>query len=637
MTWVPSSAAEAGVLSTPSPIKGNVDEINRAASYAQKAADDSFGYRSYVQSAERNLASGQGDVLTRLQGKLTDTLVPGVNLLDESVVAAKKGFDSYASEVERIHKDARKVISDIDDDLSTIRTQAGTIAEIAQTIRAGVPGSWNTPPPGTMPEPRLGSNASVLDSDEQELRRRMLTSQYSMQWLSAAMRWKNACDDIDTAKTRWSTLVSERRDAEQRLLGALGDTYLGRLLAAGETSQWSAKQMITMGLSGELRGESGIADGTANPAVEDLLARTDLSGEELTEAWNALGLSKSDVAALPVATLAQLASRNGLPAWAQDVASTELLHYSLIAPNEAYPLFGFGTSGPGVQEFRTQIGQLYGAWQDAKSAARLMGGEPIVQLLALGSHDGAMTAAISHGDLDTASHVGVNVSGMLSNVGDIGQDARGARSLYNEAYAEDWTQTYAAVTWIGYKSPDFGNVNFMGRADAGGPRLAAFIDGIYESRAGNHTPMSNFTVFAHSYGSTTAAVALTDVKHPINSFVTYGSAGLSADTPISGLKTDKVFSTHAAGDQTAGFGQLWSHPVVPTEQPFYSLLAPEGAPELKVFSAEGGDGYTRVTAHDMFTEDDSPSGLNWGGKVGYLTTGTRSAEDMGKIWANGGL
>lgn len=637
MTWVPGGAAEAGVLSDPSPIRGSVDEITRAANYAQKAVDDSFGYRSSIQGAERSLASGQGTVLTRLQDKLSNTLIPGIDVLDESATAAKQGFDSYAAEVQRIHNDARNVISDVDDDLGTIRAQAGAISEIARAIRAVAPGSWQSPPPGTMPEPRLSSNASVLDSDEQEMRRRLLTSQYSMQWFSAALGWKNALDRIDTAKTRWNTLVRERRDAEQRLVGALGSTLLGQLLAAGQTGKWSPKQMITMGLSGEQRGESGIADGAVNPAVEALLARTDLSGEKLTAAWNALELSKEDVAALPVATLAQLASRNGLPAWAQDIASTELLHYSLIAPNDAYKLFGFGTSGPSVSEFRTQLGQLHEAWQSAKREARRMGGSPTVQLLALGSHDGAMTAAISHGDLDTASHVGVNVSGMLSNVGDIGQDAKGARSLYNEAYKANRGQSYAAVTWIGYKSPGFDNVNLMGRADAGGPRLAAFIDGIYDSRAGSGPSLTNFTVFAHSYGSTTAAVALSSVRHPIDSFVTYGSAGLSPNTPISGLKTEQVFATHAAGDQTAGFGKLWSHSVTPTELPYYPFFAPEGAPTLEVFSAEGGDGYTRVTAHDMFTDDDSASPLNWGGKVGYLTTGTRSAEDMGKIWANGGL
>lgn len=625
MTWVPTGAIGFGILSEPSPIAGGVEEISRIGDYLQQAVDASFDYRNAIHSAERTLANGQGDALNRLRDKLAQRLLPGLELLDASAVAAKAGVDGYAQEVDRIHTDARALIRDVEDDLSTIRTQAGEISEIADLIGADAPVSWDAAPPGVMPEPQAGAGAAGLDAGEQEIRREQLQQLYAMQWLSTAVLWKRACDDIESAKAKWASLVADRKEAEGRLVGALRATDLGRLIDAGTSGSYSRRAMIAFGLSGEIRGAAFVDERSTDPAVDAFLEDEDLSGTQLAEAWSALGLGREEIVALPMESLARLAKHPGLPAWVQDIAARELLHSSLVAPNEAYGAFGFGASGPGVEEFRRRMLRLHEAWRTAQQEADRMGGKPTVQLLALGSHDGALTAAISHGDLDTASHVGVNVSGMLSNVAEIGRDATGARSLFNEAYQEDPTQTYAAVTWIGYRSPSFADVNLMGRANAGGPELAAFIDGIFDSRNANGAPAENFTVFAHSYGSTTAAVALEQTRHRVTSFVTYGSAGV-AQTTIEDMRVDGVFATHASGDQTAPFGTLLEHP-----------FDPRMLPGVTSFSAEGGDGYTRVTAHDMFTEDDSASPLNWGGKVGYLTTGTRSAEDMGKIWANGRL
>lgn len=625
MTRIPVEAIGPELLPGPSPIVGSVDEILQVGSYIQRAIDASFDYRGGVQGAERSLASGRGAAITRLQAKLSLQIMPGVGILDASATAAKVGFDGYAQEIHRIHSDARSLIREVEGQLSTIRAQACVISEIADVIGASVPADWKTVPPGVMPEPRLGSRAIGLDTDERELRRRQLSQLYSMQWLSAALLWKRACEEIETARTKWARLVRERRDAEGRLVGSLRATDLGRLIAAGNSGRYSPKEMIAFGLSGELRGADLIDHRTQNAGVDALLDNRDLSGARLADAWNRLGLSRGEVSQLPMETLARLARCNGLPAWVQDVAATEVLHYSLVAPDEAYELFEFGTDGPGIDEFRSQLLRLHGAWQEAKFAARRLGGSPTVQLLALGSHDGALTAAISHGDLDTASHVGVNVSGMLSNVGDIGQDAKGARSLFHEAYQVNRRQTYASVTWIGYRSPGFGDVNLADRAKAGGTELAAFIDGVFDSRSASGSPIENFTVFAHSYGSTTAAIALEQIRHRVNSFVTYGSAGFVQNT-IDLIRAEGIFSTHALGDQTADFGKMLEHPNDPR------FLA-----GVRGFSAKGEDGYLRVTAHDMFTEHDAASPLNWGGKVGYLTTGTRSARSMGKIWATGGL
>lgn len=621
--FVPKSSE--AVLSEPSPIIGSVDAVDAAAEFSAATVSDARNFGGLLSTASMHLSASRGAGAAEIRIRSTSELATGARLLATSASASRQGFRAYASEIHRIHGVARSLRERVDRALDRIRVQSAAIAAIAEVVHASPPADWQSPPSMTMPDPMLDQRSAAMEADERELMIRHLAQTYAARWQAAVIEWTQARDDISEHRTRWLSLVEDREHAERALLRSLRETDLGRLIQAAGTGGYSAKEMVAFGFSGELRGRRPTIGGVRNRDVEALLELDGPPGST-ADAWKELGLSREDVAGLPIETLAQLANRDELPVWVQDTAATALLHYALIAPDRAYPLFETGSSAPDMYEFRSQIMGLYGAWRDAKSEAEHLGGSPEVQLLALGSHDGALTAALSHGDLDTASHIGVNVSGMFSNVGDIGQDAKGARSLYNEAYVFDPEQTYAAVTWIGYRSPGLMSVNLQGRADAGGAEFAAFIDGIHENRAANGAAIDNFTVFGHSYGSTTAAAALTRTSHRVDSFVTYGSAGLSARHSAERINASHLFSTQAAGDQVARHGQNWSHPVDPRT---YT--------EVQEFSSRGGAGHLRVTAHDMFTEDDSPSVLNWGGKVGYLTPGTESARTMGKIWARGRL
>ncbi|WP_176783256.1 alpha/beta hydrolase [Leucobacter chromiiresistens] len=562
--------------------------------------------------------------MTRLNAKLADRLLPGARKLEESSAAAKRAFDDFAMEIDRIHARARGTVDDVESSLASIRTQAGAIDEIAQVIGAEAPGDWATVPPGEMPTPRLGANAQSLSAVEQEGIRSTLHAQHSTQWLNAVVVWKQALDDIERARAQWKTLVDDRRSAEKRLLRSLRDTDLGVLIAASATGGWSSNENVAFGIAGEMRGVEIRDDGTPNPAVDALLEEG-LSGAALGEAWRALGLSREEVEALPMRTLAQLATCDGLSAWVQDIASRELLHYALIAPDQARGLLGLSETDMTVAEVQTQVMGLYKAWQDAKKDARTMDGAPVIQLLAVGSHDGALTAAISHGDLDAASQVAVNVSGMNSSVGDIAYDAKGARALYREAHTVNPSETYAAVTWIGYHSPGVADVNRMTRAEAGAPELAGFIDGVFESRTANGVPVPAVSVFAHSYGSTTAAVGLTQTVHPIDSFVMYGSAGLASDTSIEAINAESVYAAFAAGDDMAQFGRLGAHPRDPGEL--------EGVQNITI---DGVEGYLDVTVHDMFRDGTGPNEPEQSGEVGYLSKGTYFAAAAGVIFAKGG-
>ncbi len=622
MISVPSYPEAAIGWSTP--IKGDPEEPRAVSNYLQQIEWNADGYRRNVGLSAMRLAQLRSEGVTALQTKLNDRLVPGSTMIEQSVQRAKSGFDSYASSIESIHGRARRQRDRVRRALETISVQANEISRIVSAIGLWSSYSWESRIPLEMPAPSLGGSG-LTASEQQEASD--LRYRYAWSWRNAARRWHEALDAIDAARIAWRTLISERAAVERDLLGTLRETALGQLLQMAGTGSIEPKDMIVFGIAGEQRGRSYADPGAQHREVEALLARA-LSPEQLVEAWEALGLTEEQIAALPIETLARLADRDALPAWVQDIASTSLLHYAAVEPRKAYELMGFGPMDMRLDEFRGQLMSLHLAWQEAGHEVATLSGDRIVQLIGLGNHDGALTAAISHGDLDTASRVGVNVSGMLSDVGSIGHDANGARSILREALLDDRHATYAMVTWIGYRSPHPGNVNGMGRAEAGGRELASFIVGINTNRRTYEQPVASLGVFAHSYGSTTAAEALKliDESNEVDAFVTYGSAGLKNGTSVDEIHAARIFAVHGPGDNVAFWGKRIEH-----------ALDPRHLPGTVVFSGDGGDDFLEVTSHDMYTEDDSPSFFNRHGKTGYTTPRTRSVRSMGRILATGGL
>lgn len=621
MTAVPANAS--AVLGDETPIRGEPDEPIAVSGFLLVTAMIASGYAYSVQAAAQEMYALRSKGVTALQQKCAERLIPGATMLGDSASAAKTGFDSYGYSMETIHRRARKLRNSVEDALAEIRGRAGEIAEILDAIGAHRSYAWNERIPEQMPTP------SEMETDTAEVQRQVqrLELQYEQAWRRAARAWHDALEVTETAPRKWGDLLQERREAERSLVGALHETELGRLLAVGGTAEISTKQVLAFAISGELHGKKYSDPGVRDRRIDPLLAQN-LPPERLAERWWKGAYTDEEITALPVITLAKLADLDGIPARVQNIASTQLLHYAIIEPANAYELMGFRGSSTSLEEFRSQTLSLHGAWQEADKATEKIRGGHIVQLLGLGNHEGALTAAISHGDLDTASHVGVNISGMFSNVGDIGGDAKAARAILQEALDEDPSQTYAVVTWIGYKSPHLANVNYLARAGAGGERLAGFLMGFQVSRETHAQPIENLAVFAHSYGSTTAseALKLLDPKYAIDDFVTYGSAGLARDTTLSQLRTGQMFSTQAEGDTVAEKGRLGNHPLNPIEMP-----------GIIEFSAEGGEGYLRVNSHAMFTEPGRGRFGKPPDKVGYTTPRTRTLNDMGGILATGGL
>ncbi|MET4097679.1 alpha/beta hydrolase [Arthrobacter sp. UYCu712] len=245
------------------------------------------------------------------------------------------------------------------------------------------------------------------------------------------------------------------------------------------------------------------------------------------------------------------------------------------------------------------------------------------QLISL-TQDTPPLAAVSVGDLDTASSITYAVPGMGTTTGDMTGWTKAAQNLHDLL-----PEGSSVVAWIGYETPPVpaldNNVNVgvldVNRAVAGGQKLAGALGGLVAVR-GETAPQLN--IVAHSYGTTTAAVALTQPGIQVDNFITVGSAGLpdnihtaadlNAGHVYSGHARDKIPGETESGDQWAWTGRENSrdHHVNPIEPEFGS----------HAFGTDtGGAAGRAVTDHSALIGDD-------GGQVGYLERDTESVQNV---------
>ncbi|MBF4614106.1 alpha/beta hydrolase [Curtobacterium sp. VKM Ac-1376] len=352
---------------------------------------------------------------------------------------------------------------------------------------------------------------------------------------------------------------------------------------------------------------------TLPPGLQRLLDPS-LTPAEVAAAWAALGFTAADVRALPLTTQMQFAGLDGVPAAQRDIASRAVLSAAVRDPERLYRLLGlpYTYGAVGLEEFREQVIALRDGLRDADDLARniLRPSTAVAQLVGFGVSNGALVAGVVVGDLDTASNVTVNVPGAMTTLGSTGEKVRAANGLLTAASRKGTGKdSFAVVSWLGYRAPGVIQVPHQDRATAGGSNLASFLDGIHDSRGA--APRS-LTVLGHSYGSTTAAEALAQTRHRVDSFVTYGSVGFTDTTTPEHLNVDRVYATEGSADRTADFGRI-------------GRTDPRDLPDVSTFSAEAAHGSKAVTGHDMYPDSG----------VGYLSRDATSQQTIAKIIATG--
>ncbi|MBF4606119.1 alpha/beta hydrolase [Curtobacterium sp. VKM Ac-1393] len=351
---------------------------------------------------------------------------------------------------------------------------------------------------------------------------------------------------------------------------------------------------------------------TFSPGLQRLLDPS-LTPAEVAAAWAALELSDADVRALPLTTQLQIANLDGIPAAQRDIASRAVLSAAVQDPERVYRLMGLPDTYGAVSrdEFRKQVIALRDGLNRADQLATRVKAPSVAvaQLVGFGVSDGALVAAVVIGDLDTATNVTVNVPGAMTDVGGMGEKVIAADALLKAARQRKSDESFAIVSWIGYRAPQPIEVFSQKRAINGGTNLASFLDGIHDSRGS--APRS-VTVLGHSYGSTTAAQALAQTRYRVDSFVSYGSVGFTDTTTPEHLNVDQVYATQGAVDTTANGGR-------------FGRTDPRSFEDVDTFSAEASRGGKAVTGHDMFPDSG----------VGYLSPDATSQHTIAKIIATG--
>jgi hypothetical protein len=239
-------------------------------------------------------------------------------------------------------------------------------------------------------------------------------------------------------------------------------------------------------------------------------------------------------------------------------------------------------------------------------------GAPARSLITLDTR-GAGRAAVAIGDLGTAADVTVVVPGMFFTVtGQMSDFTDTADDLYSEqatlagVAAPGSGNGVAVVAWMGYRTPDLSNILSLDLAKTGAERLERAVDGIRQLRDGDQPRLN---IVAHSYGSTTAMMALASGRMSADSLTVLGSPGSSVRTASElAVTTGEVFVGDAHSDPVAGSGYFGTDPGAST---FGSTL----------LDLAGGAG--AQDADDVFRR---PVGHN-----DYLKPGTASLHDVALI------
>ncbi|MCJ1712960.1 alpha/beta hydrolase [Curtobacterium sp. VKM Ac-2922] len=431
------------------------------------------------------------------------------------------------------------------------------------------------------------------------------TAQHLIQVKNAWTRFRSACSWVPV---EGSTVVSgfDGLMAEN----ALEASWLEGIANAFDRAGGSALSNLTL---------DAVATVTASPALSGLL-RPGLTPAEVASAYARLPQTDGYIESLPLATQYLFANLDGIPAAKRDIASRAVLAAAVEDPEQVYTLMGFGEQRVGLSDFEQQVHALQEAVDEADLRAEVLPGlsdSKTAQLVGFGVHDGALVAAVSLGDLDTAENVTVNVPGMSSDVSGMGERIQAAEGLLRQARIDDRSQTYAVVSWVGYHAPNPAEVGFPDRSESGAAELASFVDGVFDSRPGGGP--GTFTVAAHSYGSTTAVQGLQLTEHRVDSFVSYGSVGFPRGTEIGDVHADNVYATAAKDDPLAPVGQ-WVGVATRAD--------PLGFDGVQEFSSEAGDGTYGVTGHDMWHDSDSDD-------VGYLSQDSTTLHTLAQIVADG--
>jgi hypothetical protein len=495
-------------------------------------------------SGAKNRISGsewQGDGANAYQGSL-ETVITQVEPLATELEAEAFALVKYGNQVETIKSKAQALQSSIDnatDELMELQKQDSLLGpETPPSL------SPSKPPP----------------ADDSALFRDILTQ--SIETKQGELRAFDA---------QWDTLYNERVAADNEFVAALtGSGVRGGLggMPAGGPATLNLDALLS--LLSSLNQAELTALLAVYPGLGDQLVGAD--PEKVAEWW----FGYSDAANPLQPTPAQLALIAAIPAvignlegvayWARDMANRIVLEDALANP--------LGTDNqPALQEILNSL----------QSAA----GEPPRQLISLsGVQEGRPLAAVSIGDLDLAVFTTFQVSGMNSSTYDMVGAAQQALDLYREqqvlAFATGVEGPLAVIAWIGYQSPSTFTVTSMDAAEAGAENLENALKGYQATNPFSGVGDPYVSVEAHSYGSTTAMLALSQNDDlGVDALAMYGSAGAPPGV-------DSASDLHVP-EGSVYVGQTVDDPWAPIGKSLSGRGNPSAWDDVNLYGTDGGN------------------------------------------------
>lgn len=240
---------------------------------------------------------------------------------------------------------------------------------------------------------------------------------------------------------------------------------------------------------------------------------------------------------------------------------------------------------------------------DLNAISEQLGQNPGTTLLVLepGNLGENVRAAIAIGDVDNAKHVATFVPGMGTNCRENGWlNVEFMKNIQwaADTYGRPTDGSVATIAWMGYEAPPDilktwdTSVMSIDKAEAGAEKLNGFVTGIHSWRSERGLDVHQ-TIVPHSYGSTTAGIAMRDIgKGVVDDLVYTGSPGAGVSSvgtlgvdpehvwvsatphldPVQGLGPDHTFGRdpkelegigHLSGDTSGGEGYkegMWNRP-----------------------------------------------------------------------------
>lgn len=598
------------------------------------------GARSAV--VEAGLADFSGSYAERFRGaamvesedraRLAGVLVDLADQVDAATAAAERERERQRAHTEWKARDAD-------------RKRAATAAEaFAGAAGRSIVDAWESftdPEPSTQPEPRPevdaefrgrerarygdGSSRGRSSADPAALRAFVATSSGLDSGATASSERVRAAWSAFRSSCGWVTV-------DRGSMPAGFDRYVQE---NDEDRSWIGKVADAFEAAGGGGSLSNVAldiaaTGQAAPALGRLFA-DDLTAAEVAKRWAALGLTKADVdvfGGMPTDVLARLGNLEGVPYWARSTANTLVLNQRLgEVERQIEQLEGtVASAGDGSRALARELTALYAdrkALRNINAALKVKGENDGQRFLTALTADRPPLAAVSIGDLDTAANVTWAVPGMDTGTSDMSSWSRAAQNIYDEQGRGTGDSRRAVIAWIGYDTPSPATVLGMAKAEAGGRKLADSIEGLGAVRSGD---MPTTNVVAHSYGTTTAAIALSETGAHVDRFVSLGSAGLPNQVDSAGkLHAEHVFVGQARnvafdeagqGDQLAALGRRApGHHVDPATRVFGATTFGTDTNPASVAEQRP------VLNHDPLT----------GNGAGYLDAQTESVYNVGRV------